>query len=150
MIYIFDIDGTIADATHRLHFIQDHVPRKWDEFFAETINDAPKYEILTVMQALEAVGHTIWLWSARPERTRDATIDWLKRHDVFMNRLAVDLRMRPDDDRRHDDILKEEWLHSLSEVDRAHLAGVFEDRARVAEMYRRNGVTCFQVARGNF
>ena len=148
MIYIFDIDGTIADATHRLHFIQDHVPRKWDEFFAGTIDDAPKFAVIDVLSALYAVGHDIWYWSARPEHTRKMTLTWLNTFGLYP--CMDDLRMRPDGDRRHDDILKEEWLHSLSVEERSRLAGVFEDRARVAEMYRRNGVTCFHVARGNF
>ena len=31
MLYIFDIDGTLADNTHRLHFIQGEV-KDWEGF----------------------------------------------------------------------------------------------------------------------
>lgn len=31
-VYVFDIDGTLADLTHRLHHIQKQ-PKDWDAFF---------------------------------------------------------------------------------------------------------------------
>jgi FMN phosphatase YigB (HAD superfamily) len=34
MIYIFDIDGTLADISHRLHFIQQE-PKDWRGFYSE-------------------------------------------------------------------------------------------------------------------
>ena len=34
--------------------------------------------------------------------------------------------------------------------DRARLVAVFEDRKRVVDMWRENGVTCYQVAPGDF
>jgi len=33
MIYIFDIDGTLADVSHRLHYITGET-KDWDAFFA--------------------------------------------------------------------------------------------------------------------
>ena len=38
MIYIFDTDGTLADLTHRLHFIQQFKP-DWNAFFMSAEND---------------------------------------------------------------------------------------------------------------
>lgn len=35
-------------------------------------------------------------------------------------------------------------------VDRDRLVAVFDDRARVVRMWRKAGITCFQVAPGDF
>ena len=51
---------------------------------------------------------------------------------------------------RPDDVLKEGWLHQMEPGKRQRLVGVFEDRKCVVDMWRRNGVTCFQVAEGDF
>ena len=37
---VFDIDGTLADCSQRLHHIQKSPP-DWDSFFAETEKDEP-------------------------------------------------------------------------------------------------------------
>ncbi|WGN90708.1 PseT-like polynucleotide kinase phosphatase [Burkholderia phage vB_BglM_WTB] len=59
-------------------------------------------------------------------------------------------RMRPHGDTTPDDQLKRKWLHSLSPVDRARLIAVFDDRQKVVDMWRSEGVPCFQVAPGDF
>lgn len=51
MIYIFDIDGTLADLSHRLHFIQKK-PADWDGFFAACSDDAPIPEVIELIQRL--------------------------------------------------------------------------------------------------
>ena len=46
-----------------------------------------------------------------------------------------------------DEILKENWL---LEIGKNNIMCVFDDRTKIVNMWRRNGVTCFQVADGNF
>ena len=60
------------------------------------------------------------------------------------------LTMRPDGDYTNDCTLKLNWLTNMSIKDRERLMGVFEDRQGVVDMWRRNGVTCFQVAKGDY
>ena len=36
---------------------------------------------------LTSQGHPIWILSGRSDRTKDATIDWLKKHDVPFDHL---------------------------------------------------------------
>ena len=48
-----------------------------------------------------------------------------------------------------DDELKKRWLDQLfTNTDDVHC--VFDDRDKVVKMWRDNGLTCFQVAPGNF
>ena len=58
--------------------------------------------------------------------------------------------MRPANDFTEDHLLKESWLHNMLLEDRERLVAVFDDRKRVVDMWRANGVTCFQVAPGEF
>lgn len=49
---VFDLDGTLADITHRLHFIKDG-NHDWDGFFAACVDDAPIPEMVALFQVLE-------------------------------------------------------------------------------------------------
>ena len=50
-----------------------------------------------------------------------------------------------------DDELKQHWLDTLFPDDKKNgILCVFDDRQKVVDMWRRNGVTCFQVDDGNF
>jgi hypothetical protein len=46
-----------------------------------------------------------------------------------------------------DNDLKQMWLDTIG-VDK--VAMVFDDRNQVVDMWRSNGLTCFQVAKGDF
>ena len=51
-----------------------------------------------------------------------------------------------------DDKLKQHWLDDLFPKDskRLDIVCVFDDRDKVVDMWRKNGLTCMQVAPGNF
>ena len=50
-----------------------------------------------------------------------------------------------------DDKLKKEWLDELFPFPNAlDIVCVFDDRDKVVKMWRDNGLTCMQVAPGNF
>jgi hypothetical protein len=48
-----------------------------------------------------------------------------------------------------DDILKEAWLREQF-PDKNNILCVYDDRDKVVAMWRRNGISCFQVAPGDF
>ena len=56
--------------------------------------------------------------------------------------------MRQDGDFRRDDIVKQEILDKY--IDKDRVLFVLDDRDQVVDMWRRNGLTCFQVAEGDF
>jgi hypothetical protein len=55
--------------------------------------------------------------------------------------------MRPQGSFTPDDVLKQAWLDELGAD---NVFCVFDDRDKVVQMWRNNGLTCFQVAPGNF
>lgn len=154
-LYIFDIDGTLALIEQRLHFLSNLKDKeRWNKFYAACVNDLPNKPVLEVLEALHASGTEIWFFSGRSEDVREETINWLHKYTSFsgwcLKNFPERLTMRLSEDYTEDHILKEQWLHGMLEVDRNRLVGVFDDRKRVVDMWRANGVTCFQVAEGKF
>lgn len=146
MIYLFDIDGTLADLTHRLHFITNG-NKDWGGFFAACEDDLPIESVVQTCRLLKKAGATIILVSGRSDAVRDKTRLWLKDFDIPFDALY----MRRDGDHREDNIVKAELLDELAqEWDVKQIVGVFEDRNQVVAMLRAKGYRVFQVAEGNF
>lgn len=144
MDVLVDIDGTLADAGHRLGFIERR-PKDWPRFFDAMADDAPIAELIAVVRALAAAGHSIALVSGRPESHRAVTEAWLHRHGVPWHALV----MRRTGDRRPDDVVKPELIDRL-EVEGWRPALAFEDRTRVVRTLRARGLRVAQVADGDF
>lgn len=193
-LYIFDLDGTLADLKHRRHLVslQNGSPVKvqgstilgtyrgenakvpgdywvefpktgtwsfdpsdvkfkpnWDAFHAACVDDTPIKPVIELFTDLERMCE-VWVWSGRMDTVRNQTVNWLAEHLGIHSGWATRLKMRPAGDFTPDDQLKESWLKAMSPEDRARLVMVFDDRDRVVEMWRRNGVVCAQVAEGDF
>lgn len=144
--YIFDIDGTLADCSHRLHHIQKQ-PKDWDAFFAETHKDAPIEHMLDLLRLIIAADCLTIFVSGRPERTRYETIWWLESWADLC--VPPRLYMRADGDRRDDDIIKIELLAQIR-ADGYEPIMAFDDRTRVVNAWRAAGIPCAQVAPGDF
>ena len=156
-LYIFDIDGTLTNAEHRVPYLADSKDiYRWDKFNSACALDTAHTQTIATLELLKRAGADILFFTGRYETYRETTINWLVKHtsyipDDFDSDTYIELlTMRPVNCRIQDSILKEIWLNKLSSYDRARLAAVFEDRASVVEMWRRNKVRCFQVAKGDF
>ncbi len=145
-VTIFDIDGTLANISHRLHWIQTS-PKRHDIFLSDSqiSKDRPIAEVITVLHALAAQKHHIVLASGRPERTRLVTEKWLTKNLISANALYL----RKDGDRRPDWQVKQEILWKML-FDGLVPFMVFDDRQSVVDMWRRNHIKVAQVAPGNF
>ena len=146
-IVIFDLDGTLAliDSRRELS-IKDNGKMDWSVFFNPKMIslDDPNAPVIQMAKLLSS-DYRIWILSGRSDVTKDATIDWLKKHNVPYHSLI----MR--DKKNHylkDSTLKQIWLDSY--VDKDDVFAVFDDRQQVVDMWRSNGLTTFQVADGDF
>ena len=148
---IFDLDGTLADITVRRALSTDATNGKmdWDVFFdRDNIKlDVPNAPVIKMAQMLKSQGFTIVIFSGRSKVSYRTTRQWLIQNDVPFDML----QMRPTDDYHHymkDSDLKQMWLDTL--IDKDDVFAVFDDRQQVVDMWRSNGLTCFQVADGDF
>jgi phosphoglycolate phosphatase-like HAD superfamily hydrolase len=155
-LYIFDLDGTLSDSTHRTHLIKDRSdPDRWDKFNAAAKDDPPNEAVLKMLGMIINAGHDVMIFTGRSDEVRADTLTWLKSFvgdyvDGWFDYDAA-LVMRKEKDHREDTVLKMDWYQNLlDEDDRARLVAVFEDRSRMVKMWRDLGITCFQVANGDF
>lgn len=137
---IFDLDGTVA--------LRDKGPNGRDPYDMTRVGeDAPNEDILTIAQLLHASRYsrvgaevTVMFVSGRDETARDQTERWLQyhfgSHDFY-------LYMRETDDMRPDETIKFEILENVRK--NWEIIATFDDRNRVVDMWRANGVTCLQV-----
>jgi hypothetical protein len=150
---ICDLDGTLANCEHRVHHVRNK-PKNWDAFYAGVREDEVNYPVLNILDKFlcyEGLRYNIIFCSGRPERCRENTVWWLKEvAHIWCSPDSPDVQlfMRKDGDYRADYIVKEEILNE--HIDKDRVLFVLDDRQQVVDMWRRNGLTCFQVAEGNF
>jgi phosphoglycolate phosphatase-like HAD superfamily hydrolase len=141
-IVIFDIDGTLADVSERIHHVK-RKPKNWNAFFQGMAQDKAIHSMVRLCNVLYESGVKILLCSGRSEEHRPQTVQWLAQQGVNYHELVL----RSDGDKRTDTIVKREMLAG---IDRSKVLFVVEDRSRVVEMWRSEGLVCLQCAPGEF
>jgi hypothetical protein len=99
MILILDIDGTLADLTHREFLVADKLHADWDAFFSDDL----VYKDRVISGALEGyrafydLADKIYIVSGRPERSLSATEVWLVENDFDVAKVFGNIILRPED-----------------------------------------------------
>lgn len=134
--WIVDIDGTMTLGPHQ------RTPFQWHKVGG----DLPNGPIISIVRALRYDGYDIVFLSGRSEECREQTEAWIRRYFL---RGTYPLFMRAAGDFRKDGIVKGELFdeHVRHEY---NVQGVFDDRQQVVDMWREIGLTCLQVAPGQF
>jgi predicted kinase len=152
-----DLDGTLA-------LIHGRSP--YDASDCD-IKDFPNVPVIETILAHYAAGRKIIFCSGREDKYRPETVRFIEKWvthpkyvvktdttfgpegDMVNRPIPYQLHMRKTDDFRKDAIIKEE-------IYKEHIEGkynvllVLDDRDQVVEFWRGKGLTCFQVAYGNF
>lgn len=144
-IVLVDLDGTLSLNEHRKHLVESK-PQHWDEFYLASSDDEPNVPVIETIKLLKQNDYKIHIFSGRGAIAKKITINWLERYHVPYD----ELRMRPIGNSVPDDVLKEHWLKEAFPDYLNQIFCVFDDRDKVVKMWRRLGLTCFQVAEGDF
>ena len=148
---IFDLDGTLANIDARRD-LSTNVDGKidWDTFFApDNIQlDLPNRPVVAMAQMMKDAGHRVVIFSGRSKETKEVTRLWLKQFNIpfdvlKMRPMSTEFKFMPDN------LLKKKWMDDLF-PNTDDILCVFDDRDKVVKMWRDSGITCFQVAEGNF
>jgi predicted kinase len=132
--WIVDVDGTLA-------LMSERSPYAWHRVG----EDAPNPPVVELVRALRAAGNAIVVVSGRDGVARAATLAWLDRHEIPNDVLLLRAR----GDTRRDNVVKREIFdRSIRHV--WQVRGVLDDRDQVVRMWRGLGLTCAQVAPGDF
>ena len=143
---ICDLDGTLCDTSHRLHFITDPKKKKdWDAFYAGMVDDPINIWCDTIVHLASQNGIAILYVTGRPDTYCGVTLNWLRQHDCPINGLY----MRKEKDNREDSVVKKE-IYETQLKDNYDVLFCLEDRSQVVKMWRSLGLVCLQCQEGNF
>lgn len=133
--FLVDIDGTLA------HMRDLRGPFDWKNVGVDEVDKT----IADIVNRLEDADTVVIVMSGRDEVCRPETEAWLNKHNIWFDQLF----MRPQGDYRPDNIIKHELFnnHVRDEYD---VMFVLDDRQQVVDMWRQMGITCLQVAPGDF
>ena len=164
-VVIFDLDGTLANIDERRKLsTKSNGKLDWDIFFdSNNIKlDIPNPPVVKCAQMFSDQGFKIIIFSGRNDRSFHTTKDWLNEHEVPFDLLVC----RPDKFKDEswpvadgnpatpamrfmpDDILKKKMLDTF--VNKDNVFCVFDDRKKVVDMWRQEGITCFEVDEAHF
>lgn len=129
----FDLDGTLALFGNANPYDRD--------CSYDTVN----YPVFDELISYQSKGYKIIILSGRKGEYLEKTEEWLGKNGIHPDLFI----MRAIGDTRKDYIIKKEMFmeHVLPKY---NVKIVFDDRNGVVRMWRELGLTCFQVAEGNF
>lgn len=153
---ICDLDGTLSLLNGRSPYDASHCDR-----------DLPNTPVIETVKALWLAGYSIIFTSGREDKHREPTERFIAQHlQVDVGRwlpaqsglpvkvpdivtIPHELFMRPTGDMRKDAVIKREiFFNKIFGKWRVELC--LDDRDQVVVNWRQMGLTCFQVAEGNF
>lgn len=144
-IVISDLDGTLCDLSHRLHFVRDTNKKKdWKGFFSSLTDDKVNDAVMKTIKKFSDTALIVYC-SGRPDTYRNETETWLKDNQAPTGPLY----MRKENDFRSDVTVKQIIL-DFELKPKYNILFCLDDRDQVVEMYRNNSLVVFQVAPGNF
>ena len=138
---IFDIDGVLADAAGRQHYLDWG---DWKSFF-DAVSDDPIIEEIERLLELLDPSLAIILVTGRPRRVQPHTVAWLERYGLRWDLLI----MREHGDYSGVDRFKRETLEQL-EAAGFDVRLALDDDPKNHAMYVSEGVPCIYIHSGYY
>lgn len=132
-IYVFDLDGTIADIEHRVKYLKQE-KKDYKKFFDCCVNDTPNAWIINLMNTFPT--EQVYIVSGRNAQVFDLTVGWLEKNSVQYARLYMRHAKNYEADETLKPVMVEPFQHSIEFI--------VDDRQRVVDMWRRKGFNVLQ------
>ena len=136
-----DIDGVLADATHRQHLLNSRW-RDWDSFFEEAGGDGLLAQQAVLLEVF-ASDYVVALVTARPAWISTITMTWLTEHDVRWDLLV----MRDNSDLRRSAAMKTAAVEQLRERGLEPVLALDDDPRNVVA-YANSSIPCVYIHSG--
>lgn len=141
---LMDIDHTLSDAAWRDTMLSDASKNGWDEYHSMSRQDKSIEETAELAFSLRLAGYEVIGLTARPERWRTLTMEWLLAHHINLDGLL----MRPNDNYQPSPDLKLALaLASFPQIDE-QVSFIIDDRDDVAAAFVSVGVHALQITKG--
>lgn len=139
---VVDLDGTLADISVRRQLLLED--KNWDQFFDGISKDRLNIWCQRIIEKFKS-DCSIIIVTGRPQKYENTTKEWLERHNI----LYESIYFRSINDFRSDDIVKREIYHNHIKP-RYDVLFVVDDRQKVVDMWRSEGLVCLQCDKGDF
>lgn len=146
-VVLCDIDGTIADTSHRLHYVKSDDPdfkKDWKGFFSQMHLDSVRKDVQKILIDHYNEGKTIIFLSARPDNYKDVTLKWLA--DNYLT-FAYTVIMRQANDKRPDTDTKRDML-DIYFPDKGVIHSIIDDRPSIVRLWQEMGLNVIDVGKG--
>lgn len=140
---IVDLDGTLCNIDHRLHFMKGE-KKNWKGFFESLKDDSINSWCQEIIYKFEN-NYKIILCSGRPDDHRKATEEWLEKYGINYDALY----MRKRNDFRPDHVVKE-IIYDFNIEPQYDIMFAIDDRQSIIDMWRSKGITALQCSPGDF
>ena len=151
---VFDIDGVLADCSHRLKYIQGE-NKDYDKFYSDEEIKKDKVieagrKIIDMLYNLYAMEDfyrptefygKIILLTGRNEICKEATKAWAIKN-IFEYASLYSIIMRPENDYRPVHEVKKSLIEK--HIGFENILFAFDDDEQVNEMYKKHGVMCYK------
>lgn len=146
---IIDIDGTLANNSHRTHFIDSSQEasgmKNWKAYNEAMHKDTVNEWCRSLVCGMYSQGCAIIYMTGRHKAFSVQTLSLIEDNNLPIEELF----MRPDGDNRDDSIVKLEIYEKLIKPN-YEIVLCIDDRQRVVDMWRSVGLVCLQCAPGKF
>ena len=132
---IVDMDGTLVNISSVRHFVAGPGRRDFDAFHAASAHCPPNPEAISWVEEMADAGHRILAVTARMERWRTLSQNWI---DTHLTRPVEVLAMRADRDFRADHQVKRDIHASLSR--RFRIAAACDDNPAIVALWQELGI----------
>lgn len=137
-VAVWDLDGTLADASRRVARLDRDNP-DWDDHHHDIHEDPVLRDQRALLQICEDAGLATIILTARPEKYREMTEWWLARHGIFPD--AVLMRSPQDSIKTAE--YKATAIDAL--LSRFIIELVVDDHIEVIEVARQRGIPALYV-----
>jgi hydroxymethylpyrimidine pyrophosphatase-like HAD family hydrolase len=144
MILVLDIDGTLADLSHREFLVADKPTADWDTFFSNELI----YKDRVIPGAVEGykilydLADKVYIVSGRPESALSTTEQWLVENDFDLAKLLGSIILRPEDvttsSREFKQAIVESVILPENDLDQTYI--FIDDEERNLEMFSQYGL----------
>lgn len=140
--FIFDLDGVLQDPKSRIQFWKN---KQYEKFNSIADLDDPIKDTVALCKILLNANYFIIFLTGRTEDYKNDTIVWLENNlNIHEGNQNIQLIMRPINNIYSDAQFKKTAYEQLIEPF-YDIAGVFEDRVKVVNMWRELQVTCYAL-----
>lgn len=136
-VFICDLDGTLADFKTK----GTRSPYEYNKLAHDEVIE----NVAWLVRFLREAGLAVLYVTGRPQEHKEQTAEWLFSHDLPFGYIFA----RANNDKRPDDVVKRE-IYQQKIDPYFEVKFVLDDRNKVVKMWREQGLTCLQVANGDF